>query len=135
MARSAPTALLTLEDAAELGAKLREVDGELLKQPVAGRAQWWVAPERYVEVSVVSDDEGIAYVEVGVRGRLARYVRGRGVTTSATDELSLSQRAPASRFERQHSSVDTAVLDVATALLIASGDPSLTLAAQLLRGD
>jgi hypothetical protein len=135
MKRSAPTALLTLDEAATVGSQLREVNDALLRQPAAGRARWWVSPERYVEVSVVEDAEGIAYIEVGLRERLARFVRGRGTTTSLTEELTLSQPAPASRLERAQASVDQGVLEVAVVLLTSSNDQTLAAAADLLRSD
>lgn len=132
--RAPPTALLTLAEAEEVGTRLRPVNEGLLKQPAKGRARWWVAPERYVEVSLVDDDDGPLLLEVGIRGRLCSWRRGLGVKTSTTDALAiaLAAPAPASRVERRDHPLQEDVRRVAFAMLIASGDSDLHIAAKLL---
>ena len=132
--RSTPTGLLTVDEARVVGKSLRPVKPGLLKQPAQGRSHWWVSDERYVEVSVFDDDDGVSLVEVAIRGRLCRYRRGHGTSTSVTDELSLSTPAPASRFESADDNADRAVVEVAVALLLSSDDEALHRAAGLISG-
>ena len=131
---SAPLSLPTLEEARAFGAALRPVDEKLLRQREGTRSRWWVCDERYVEVSLEEDDADTVPLafEIGVRGRLVRFRRGRGVSTSTTEELSLSTPAPASRLEAGDGSPRADVIAVAAALLEAAPDPALRALALLL---
>ncbi len=134
VSRSTPTGLLTLDEAKVVGQSLRPVQEGLLKQPAQGRSSWWVSDQRYIEVSVFDDDDGVSLVEVAIRGRLCRYRRGHGTSTSVTDELSLSTPAPASRLESADDHLDRGVVEVAITLLLASPDERLHAAAGLIAG-
>lgn len=134
---SAPTALPTLAEARAFGATLRPVDERLLRQREGTRSRWWVCDERYVEVSVEEDDgdddgdDTPLAVEIGLRGRLVRFRRGRGVSTSTTEELTMSTPAPASRLETGDGSPRTDVVALAEALLQAAPDETLRALAAL----
>lgn len=136
---SAPGALPTPAEARAFGGHLRPVAPGLLRQQPGLRTRWWVCDERYVEVGVDDDGEGPLLVEVAVRGRVARYRRGQGVSTSSTEELDVAaDRAatvPTSRLERNDQRQRADVLAVAAALLSAAPDEDLRELASLFTVD
>lgn len=127
---SAPAALPSVDEARAFGAHLRPVDPGLLRQRPGIRSRWWVCDERYIEVSV-DDDDGPdpLLVEVAVRGRIARFRRDRGVSTSSTEELEgpgdRAGAVPSSRLETGDAFRRADVVAVAAALLGAAPDDTL----------
>ena len=126
-APSAPSALPTPEEARTIGATLRPVSEDLLRPRPGQRSRWWVSDARYIEVSVFDDDGGTGplLVEVGIRGRLVRFRRGTGVSTSVTEELNQNTALPASRLESQDTHRQDDVVVLAQVLLAAAPDPTL----------
>jgi len=124
---SSPSALPTPEEARVIGATLRPVSDELLRQRPGQRSRWWVSDARYIEVSVFDDDggEGPLLVEVGIRGRLARFRRGTGISTSVTEELNQNTALPTSRLESQDTRRQDDVVSLASIMLAAAPDPTL----------
>ncbi len=136
---SSPLALPTVDEARTIGGRLRPVDPRLLRQREGVRSRWWVCDERYIEVSVDEDDAGRPlFVEVAIRGRVARYRQGRGVGTSRTDELALEAEhrgaVPTSRLETADPARQDDVVAVAAALLGAAPDDDLRAFAPLFAG-
>ena len=129
---TAPLAPPTLEEARALGASLRRVDSQLVRQPPGCSRTWWKSGELYVEATVDRVDGAIVLVEVCCRGRVVRFTTERGLVTSVTDEAVVSDGTPKSRLEQQDPTQRDAVIDVALALAEGSADPELVEAAAVV---
>jgi hypothetical protein len=129
-------------DTLALAKTLRRIDPSILKPPPSGRRpHWWKGEEPYLDVFIESDEHGVAWLQVTLRGHCLTWERSTSgsskdgtVQTGVTNELEVDAAHPASKLVRYDDAPSKELMScVVTLLGGAPADATLAEATEIVR--